>query len=432
MSKPLSNWMQRVVLNAKERTVARVLSLTGLIASMVSVPSAMAQAPEAPGKPAETRKITSMRATDCDVGCACCHTCNRPTLKDQCLPACGRAPGLYMHGQKGPDIVVLDELQDAYLPVPFDHKGHADMAEMTRGCVTCHHYTPEGQQHPACKACHEAGIKGTGIRKPGLKGAYHRQCLNCHKDWTDPSDCAICHRRRTSGPATRDAAARPPGYDILERMHPPTPEPQTEYYRAESKEGAKSMVIFRHWEHVNRFDLRCAECHHEDNCKRCHTTRNGEEEQPRTVREHHQPCLHCHESDMNEGTTEITGKCRKCHYQEGQPMIDPFDHADTGWPLSGYHKGKSCRDCHEKVPFIKPSTNCNDCHRGWEPDSFNHAVTGQILTENHKEINCADCHMDRKFDVPPTCVECHEEDDGVSFPAQRPGLILAPAALQRD
>ncbi|UCE61719.1 MAG: cytochrome c3 family protein [Phycisphaerales bacterium] len=403
-----------------------ILILACAVVATSGVFSAVAQeSPKSVEQPAR-QKTTAMRATGCDVGCACCHTCDRPSPENQCLPACGRDPGLYMHGQKGPDVVVLDELQDAYLPVPFDHKGHADMAEMTRGCVVCHHYTPEGQQHPACKTCHEPGVKGTGIHKPGLKGAYHRQCLNCHKDWLDPSDCAICHRRRTSGPRSRDVAARPPGYDILEQMHPPIPEPQTEFYRAESKEGAKSMVIFRHWEHVHGFDLRCAECHHEENCTRCHIRTNGKEEATRTVREHHQPCLHCHEADMNSGTTEITGKCRRCHWQEGQPRIEPFDHTNTGWPLSTYHKGNSCRQCHEKVPFVKPSTVCNDCHGDWEPDTFDHTVTGQILDDNHEESDCAECHPDRKFDIPPTCDECHDEE--ISYPAQRPGLLVGPRA----
>ncbi len=404
---------------------SRITLPLGLIccsAFAVSTAGALAQHPEEPSKPTDVTKTPAMRAADCDKGCACCHTCDRPTPENACLPPCGRDPGLYMRGQKGPDIVILDELQEAYLPVPFDHKGHADMAEMTRGCVVCHHYTPEGQQHPACKTCHDVAAKGTDIHKPGLKGAYHRQCLNCHKDWIDPSDCGICHRRRTSGPRIRDEVVTSTD-DILKRMECPIREPQTEFYGAETKEGAKSTVIFRHWEHVHKFDLRCAECHHEDNCRRCHKGKD-EEEQPRTVREHHQPCLHCHEANMNNGTTEIDGKCRRCHYQEGQPTIKPFEHEDTGWVLSEYHGGVSCRKCHPSAPFAKASKNCNDCHSAWEPDSFDHLVSGQVLDENHKEIDCADCHADRKFDLPPRCDECHEEEDGIKFPEQRPGPVV--------
>jgi len=408
----------------EKRKLAHAAGLAGCLLLTVGLISALAEEPAARGKSSGKHTLASMRADACDMGCACCHTCDRPTPENQCLPTCGRDPGVYMRGQKGPNIVIMDELQDAYLPVPFDHKGHADMAEMTDGCVICHHYTPEGKEHPACKACHDIAVKGTGIRKPGLKGAYHRQCLNCHKDWIDTSDCGICHRRRASGPRIRDAAS-PSTDDILGRMKCPISEPETEIYGAESKEGAKSVVIFRHWEHAHGFDLRCAECHHEQNCTRCHI-RNGAEERPRTVKEHHKPCLQCHAADMDEATTTITGRCRKCHWQEGQPKIKPFDHVDTGWPLSRYHKDSGCRACHEKVPFVSPNKDCNGCHSGWEPDNFDHMVTGQVLDENHKEIDCADCHVSRKFDILPTCEECHEPGDGIVFPAKRPGEILAP------
>ena len=171
MSRMLSSRLRESGGKRARRNGVRELALACGLVIAIGVLSAPAQEAKGPAKPARGGKVTSMRAADCDVGCACCHTCDRPTPENQCLPTCGRDPALYMHGQKGPDVVILDELQDAYLPVPFDHKGHADMAEMTRGCVICHHYTPAGQQHPACKTCHEVDVKGTGIHKPGLKGA---------------------------------------------------------------------------------------------------------------------------------------------------------------------------------------------------------------------------------------------------------------------
>jgi len=431
MSRRLSGWMGQTHVNDKRHTWLLAVSLTCLALFAVGAISALAQQPTEPSKQKDdARKVVSMRNDKCDLGCACCHTCDRPTPENQCLPLCGRDPGVYMHGQKGPDLVMLDELEDIYLPVPFDHKGHASMAEMTQGCVICHHYTPEGQQHPACKTCHEPGVKGTGIHKPGLKGAYHRQCLNCHKNWIKASDCVICHQRKVGGPGAPAPIARPTSDDIIDRMHPPILPPETEIYRAKSKGGAKSSVVFRHKEHVDTFDLGCVDCHHEENCTRCHVKDNGEKP-PATVKEHHKPCLRCHQSDIDEAKTEIAGKCKRCHWQEGQPMPKPFDHADTGWPLSGYHESNSCRDCHKSVPFTKPPAGCNDCHGDWEPDSFDHAVTRQKLDENHEEIDCADCHADRKFDAPPRCDECHDEEDGISFPAKRPGPIVKPEAPKK-
>jgi hypothetical protein len=377
----------------------------------LAVPAALAQT-------GEKTAPTSWAALDCKR----CHTCENPTLPHPCLPACTRveAAALKLAQKLGPEVVILDELEGVYLPVPFDHKGHAHMAEMTRGCSTCHHYTPEGGEHPACKACHEKEAAGTDIRKPGLKGAYHRQCLNCHKDWIDETDCAICHRRKSGVPEGNGRVMSPTSDDILGRMHPPITKPSTEIYRAESTKGSTSVVIFRHWEHVQGFDLACVDCHHEDNCTRCHK-KEGAEERPRTVKEHHRPCQFCHKADMDKTATEITGKCKRCHWREGEPMPKPFDHADTGWPLSKYHVGNRCRDCHWTVPFKKLDKECTACHSDWSPETFDHRVTGQVLDENHAEIDCGDCHTDRKFGVPPTCVECHDEDEGIAFPAKRPG-----------
>jgi hypothetical protein len=70
---------------------------------------------------------------------------------------------------RAPDVAILDELKGLYVPVRFDHQGHAHMAEMTHGCAIWDHYTPEGQQHPACRTCQGLVVKGTGIHKPGWR-----------------------------------------------------------------------------------------------------------------------------------------------------------------------------------------------------------------------------------------------------------------------
>jgi hypothetical protein len=374
-------------------------------------------------------------ATGPAADCVRCHACEKPTSERPCLPECTRflAAAEEFAQKHGPDVVILDELEDVYLPVPFDHKGHAEMAHMTKGCSTCHHYTSEGHQHPACKACHAVDDPGTDIHKPGLKGAYHRQCLNCHRDWIDETACGICHQKKTGREVDDEAALSVALSDInviLKEMHPPITPPSTEIYGAKTKAGAKSVVIFRHWEHVQGFDLGCADCHHEDSCTRCHV-REGEEKPAPTVKEHHRPCEVCHKANMEEGATEITGKCKRCHWQEGDPQIKPFDHADTGWPLSKYHVDNRCRQCHKRVPFVKLDRECNSCHAAWAPDSFNHAITGQALDENHSETDCEECHIDRKFGVPPTCDECHDEDEGISYPSRRPGPSATATAPAR-
>src|SRR5688500_311942 len=54
----------------------------------------------------------------------------------------------------GPGVVMLDELKDLFDGVPFDHRSHAQMSQMGKGCETCHHYSPDATKHPECKSCH--------------------------------------------------------------------------------------------------------------------------------------------------------------------------------------------------------------------------------------------------------------------------------------
>ena len=62
-------------------------------------------------------------------------------------------------------------------------------------CQGCHHQSPAGEKPPLCQSCHEREPSGSDLLKPGLRGAYHRQCLGCHQsmDLQKPSDCTGCH-----------------------------------------------------------------------------------------------------------------------------------------------------------------------------------------------------------------------------------------------
>ena len=315
--------------------------------------------------------------------------------------------------KRAPDVVLLNKLEDLFLPVPFDHKGHAEMAGMTQGCAVCHHHTPAGMEHPACQSCHEVAPVRADLRKPGLKGAYHRQCLSCHREWSHETTCGVCHPPKIGRGGRSRVTTRPTQDDIVGAIHPPIPAPDVEIYQTKHGYRPGTKVIFRHKEHVHRFGLKCVECHHEDNCLRCHQKGKKQPQRVKTREERHSPCARCHDIEDPEG-------CDRCHRLEGEPAPPPFDHASTGWPLDAYHKDVSCRACHLAVPFIKADRDCNACHGTWDIDSFDHAVTGQQLDGNHRDIDCEECHAGRKFDQPTKCDECHDEEE-VAFPSKRPG-----------
>lgn len=293
------------------------------------------------------------------------------------------------------------------------------MSEMARGCAVCHHYTPEGAAHPACKSCHEVSPVREDMRKPSLKAAYHRQCLSCHREWSHETACEVCHQAKAGRPAAADPGRTPTKDDIMGQMHPPIPEPETAVYETKYKYVPGTKVTFRHKEHIHRFGFRCAECHHEDNCSRCHEEGKSQVHRVKTLDEHHKPCASCHDTDSPPA-------CDRCHWQEGEQPPGPFDHAATGWPLGRYHEEQSCRVCHKAVRFSRLDRDCNACHAGWAPDNFDHAVTGQMLDASHADSDCEECHSGRQFDRPPTCDGCHGADEGIAFPEKRPGPVGKP------
>ncbi|MBU0640588.1 MAG: cytochrome c3 family protein [Planctomycetes bacterium] len=352
--------------------------------------------------------------------CADCHTCESPTAEEPCLRACLRARTREstdrLREQPGPDIVVLDELEDLYLPVPFDHKGHADMAAITRGCELCHHHTPEEAQRSACKACHEVEPARQDIHKPGLRGAYHRQCLSCHREWSDASACEACHAPKAN---QGEASATPTAGDIIGRMHPPIPEPDEETYNTPHKDAPGNKAFFPHRVHAHSFGLRCAECHQEDNCSRCHVEEGKRTPRERRAQGSHEQCRSCHD-------VEAPDKCVRCHWNEGESKPAPFDHASTGWPLDEYHQGKGCRVCHSAVPFVKLERGCSQCHEALLPENFHQAAADSA------ELNCGECHqIEPKAHVHEPlaqgqCTACHQ-------PAQEgdQACLLSPEGKER-
>ena len=337
--------------------------------------------------------------------CKECHTCSAPTYENPCLkiiPEFTRKKGITVHhsAEDAPELLQIGILSNRYEPTIFTHKLHAEMASMSGGCSFCHHFNPPGRVAP-CRDCHEPSAERTDLSKPGLKGAYHRQCLNCHREWSHKNECQVCHALKGN---EKDEANIDDKEEYKKIVHPKITEPDKKVYQTEYDE--LPLVTFYHKTHVTTYGYRCIECHENETCTRCHDTIKIS---TTMEREPHEACIKCHENS-------IDNKCEKCHDKKERA---PFTHGQTGWPLNEQHINLRCGDCHSlNGEFKRLSTNCTSCHANWKLGSFQHDRTGLILDENHVEFECEECHINRNFSSVPVCSNCH---DDYYFPKYKPG-----------
>ena len=134
-------------------------------------------------------------------------------------------PGLALDQYDAPETVVIDSLARLYQPVRFSHIRHTKLArckdchhhttgqeDTDSNCFRCHAYSPEASI-VSCKDCHTGKqfypeqVAAAGnpnlyhIDKPGLKGAYHLNCIPCHVKKNAPSGCEGCHALTDAGRA---------------------------------------------------------------------------------------------------------------------------------------------------------------------------------------------------------------------------------------
>ena len=330
-----------------------------------------------------------------NLACAICHSCEFPTSRELCLNKnfCMRSKAKRSgRSLPGHDVMVLNELEKVYDPVFFDHRKHAQMSEMGGGCENCHHFVPPSTGHPACKECH-APESARGKIQPGLKAAYHNQCLSCHEEWDTETHCELCHRKKIGGMSDIEFESLP------FRLHKnPLAVKDLITFETDFDEGDK--VPFHHLNHVELYDRDCSVCHQNETCSSCHV--HGTESHPLGLLAEidlHDTCYQCHDEDKG---------CEQCH---GRRRSDLFDHATTGWELQPYHKVLQCNQCHQKRgKYSANDPRCETCHyAGWDEKHFNHGITGVVLDEDHGSMDCTDCHAGG-VGAPSSCDACH--DDG--------------------
>jgi len=146
--------------------------------------------------------------------CATCHSGSLETLertRNAAMPESLIAPDVQPTWQ-------IEKLGETYAKVKFNHleiaqalKSVSDASPLARYfhtndmalCAGCHHYSPLEPKKPvpACRTCHDEKTADASGR-PDLMGAYHQQCLGCHRQTGGteekiPQTCDGCHAYKT-------------------------------------------------------------------------------------------------------------------------------------------------------------------------------------------------------------------------------------------
>ncbi len=276
------------------------------------------------------------------------------------------------------------------------------LALFDQNCVTCHttsSWQPSSFDHAAtgfaldgqhttllCSQCHSSGFAGTPAG-----------CYSCHQadfeSVTDPNhvqqgfsqNCTVCHT--TSG-------WTPSSFN-----HSNTTFPLTGKHTTAS-------------------------------CTACHAS--GYAGTPTN-------CYACHQSafestgDPNHIQANFSQVCSDCHTTDGWTP-STFDHAPTGFALTGAHFVAACNACHATGYVGTPNTcfachqtafegtinpnhvqqgfsqDCTTCHNttAWIPSTFNHAATAFPLTGQHLTASCVACHSVGYSGTPTLCFACHQ------------------------
>ena len=144
-------------------------------------------------------------------------------------------------------------------------------------------------------------------------------------------------------------------------------------------------------------------------------------------------CAACHAAkDPHRG--QLGRACQTCHTPAAwKPVTGGFNHAATGFALTGAHRATTCMGCHAGQRWKGLPTSCVSCHAkddahkgsrgtqcaqchtttGWKEATFDHATTGFPLIGGHAEASCASCHgVGNTIRKPSqTCFTCHARDD---------------------
>jgi hypothetical protein len=299
-------------------------------------------------------------------------------------------------------------------------------------CYSCHQADYAGAADPAhtannfshdCSTCHTSAVwqpayfNHANTNFP-LSGAHVAlTCAQCHSSGYNntPADCFACHATDFNGAGNPDHISNNFDHNCTLCHNTAGWQPS----------------IFNH----NQTAFPLTGAHLALSCIQCHA--GGYVSTPQT-------CFACHESDFNgvsdpnHVSNNFNHDCSQCHTTATwQPAS--FDHASTGFALSGAHAGLTCAQCHS-AGYSNTSAECVSCHQqnynqtsnpnhsaahfpvqcttchnttAWQPANWNH--DGQYFpiysgTHQGQWSNCTNCHTNPNDYAIFSCITCHEHN----------------------
>ncbi len=377
-----------------------------------------------------------------------------PVFEDV-VPSIGDAPKV-----RTLNSLVINKYSDIYESVLFMHAKHANVLG---DCSICHHRMPreEGDKYgePAtlatlrrnrqvptsCAGCHDHPFDPKQLHTPGLKGAYHQLCMDCHQeseqvphvrgpilysamvrgpiartlDTRAPTDCLACHARnvpdhkqlvRLEGEVDAVAVTKnclscheKEGLAILESAHWRWrgPSPYTLGHEKRIDLGKYHNTINNFCINLNGNWPRCTSCHigygwkdanfdftdvTKIDCLVCHDTTKTYKKAPPGAG------FPAKEVDLLKVAQNVGRPSRatcgmNCHFVGGGG--ESVKHGELGPSLL---MGTEQNDVHMGISPGGLNFKCQDCHK-----TRNHMISGRSISvpASEGDLSCEYCHTDR-------------------------------------
>jgi hypothetical protein len=289
-------------------------------------------------------------------------------------------------------------------------------------CYSCHQSTFQQTTAPnhvtsglptQCEECHNINnwlggkfdhLKNTGFALTGMHATL--ECTACHvggKYKGTPATCVGCH-------LTDFQKASNPNHIQLGL-------PQTCQFCHTT--AAWSPASFNH----DAVGFPLTGGHAKLQCDQCHTNGNFNLSTTACVSCHLKD--YTNTNNPSHVSAGFPQQCQVCHSTSAWTPAT-FNHNSTTFPLTGAHTSVACANCHKNNNYTDyTGTNnpnhvtvgfpqqCEICHSttNWTSASFNHARTGWPLTGAHTSLQCSQCHGTSTYNLTNTaCVACHLTD----------------------